>query len=168
MRMHDRMPAGFNTTRGRCRRRERHLQTFVEVFGASALPYRTVTRAAFKPDPARTGFLQKESVMQINVKGHQVEVTSALHEYAVGKFERVTRVFDQLHDVSVVLGIEKLLHKAEVTMQLSGKTLHADATATDMYAAIDVLVDKVETQLRKHKEKLTDHHAESVRAARYD
>jgi len=105
--------------------------------------------------------------MQINVKGHQVEVTTALHDYAVGKFERVTRVFDQLHDVTVVLGIEKLLHKAEVTMQLSGKTLHADATAPDMYAAIDALVDKVETQLRKHKEKLTDHHADAVRATRY-
>ena len=105
--------------------------------------------------------------MQINVKGHQVEVTAALRDYAAGKFERVTRVFDQLHDVTVVLGIEKLLHKAEVTMQLSGKTLHADATATDMYAAIDVLVDKVDTQLRKHKEKLTDHHADEVRSTRY-
>ncbi len=105
--------------------------------------------------------------MQINVKGHQVEVTPALRDYAQGKFERVTRVFGQLHDVSVVLGVEKLLHKAEVTLQLSGKTLHADATAPDMYAAIDVLVDKVETQLRKHKEKLTDHHADAVRSARY-
>ena len=57
-----------------------------------------------------------------------------------------------------MLGVEKLLHKAEVTMQLSGKTLHADATAPDMYAAIDVLVDKVETQLRKHKEKRIDNH----------
>jgi putative sigma-54 modulation protein len=105
--------------------------------------------------------------MQINVKGHQVEITAALHDYAAGKFERVTRVFDQLHDVTIVLGIEKLLHKAEVTMQLSGKTLHADATASDMYAAIDALVDKVETQLSKHMEKLTDHHADAVRATRY-
>jgi putative sigma-54 modulation protein len=105
--------------------------------------------------------------MQITVKGHQVDVTAALNDYAVEKFERVTRVFDQLHDVTIVLGLEKLLHKAEVTMQLSGKTLHADATAPDMYAAIDVLVDKVETQLRKHKEKLTDHNASAVRANRY-
>lgn len=119
-------------------------------------------------ESARSGSTQQEFVMQINVKGHQVEVTEALNNYAIGKFERVTRVFDQLHDVSIVLGVEKLLHKAEVTMQLSGKTLHADATATDMYAAIDVLVDKVETQLRKHKEKLTDHHADAVRAARYN
>lgn len=106
--------------------------------------------------------------MQFNVKGHQVEVTPALRDYATAKFDRVTRLFDQMHEITVMLGVEKLLHKAEVTMMLSGKTLHADATAADMYAAIDVLVDKVETQLRKHKEKLTNHHANSVRAARYD
>ena len=105
--------------------------------------------------------------MQINVKGHQVEVTPALRDYAAGKFERVTRLFDQLHEITIVLGVEKLLHKAEITLMLSGKTLHADATAADMYAAIDALVDKVEALLRKHKEKVTNHHAETVRAARY-
>ncbi|MBX3689960.1 ribosome-associated translation inhibitor RaiA [Dokdonella sp.] len=105
--------------------------------------------------------------MQINVKGHQVEVTPALRDYAQTKFERITRVYDQWHDVSVILGVEKLLHKAEVTLQLSGKTLHAVATAPDMYASIDALVDRVEAQLRKHKEKLTDHNANEVRATRY-
>jgi len=109
--------------------------------------------------------------MQITVKGHQVDVTPALHDYATSKFERVTRHCDHLHELNVVLGVEKLLHKAEATMQFSGKktgrTLHADATATDMYAAIDALVDKVDQQVRKHKEKLKDHHAETVRATRY-
>lgn len=105
--------------------------------------------------------------MQITVKGHQVEVTPALHSYAAGKFERITRHFDHLHELSVVLGVEKVLHKAEATMQLSGRKLHADATAADMYAAIDALVDKVDTQVRKHKEKVTNHHADSVRATRY-
>ncbi|MEO7064260.1 MAG: ribosome-associated translation inhibitor RaiA [Dokdonella sp.] len=105
--------------------------------------------------------------MQIIIKGHQVDVTPALRDYATAKFERVTRHFDQLHDLQIVLGIEKLLHKAEATIQLSGKILHADATAVDMYAALDVLVDKMANQVRKHKEKVTDHHADSVRAARY-
>lgn len=105
--------------------------------------------------------------MQILVKGHQVEVTPALRDYAVGKFERVSRHFDHLHEFTIVLGVEKLLHKAEATILVSGKTLHADATAVDMYAAIDALVDKVDTQVRKHKEKLTDHHADAVRSARY-
>lgn len=110
---------------------------------------------------------QEESIMQINVKGHQVEVTAALRDYATAKFERITRHFDHLHEFTIVLGLEKLLHKAEATIQLSGKTLHADATAVDMYAAIDALVDKVDTQVRKHKEKVTDHHADAVRATRY-
>ncbi|HKE47645.1 MAG TPA: ribosome-associated translation inhibitor RaiA [Rhodanobacteraceae bacterium] len=109
--------------------------------------------------------------MQITIKGHQVDVTPALHDYATSKFERVTRHFDHLHELNVVLGVEKLLHKAEATMQFSGKkagrTLHANATAADMYAAIDALVDKIDKQVRKHKEKLTDHHADVVRSTRY-
>jgi putative sigma-54 modulation protein len=124
-------------------------------------------RAVVRPGPAIAGLFQEELIMQINVKGHQVEVTVALHDYAVSKFDRITRHFDHLHDLAVVLSIEKLLHKAEATMLLSGKKLHADATAADMYAAIDALVDKVDGQVRKHKEKVTDHHAESVRATRY-
>ena len=105
--------------------------------------------------------------MQIIIKGHQVDVTPALHDYATAKFERITRHFDQLHDLQIVLSLEKLLHKAEATIQLPGKKLHADAAAPDMYAALDVLVDKLANQVRKHKEKVTDHNAVSVRAARY-
>jgi putative sigma-54 modulation protein len=110
--------------------------------------------------------------MQISIQGPQVDVTPALRDYCTSKFERITRHIDHLHELSIVLGIEKVLHKAEATMQFSGRkaarTLHANATATDMYAAIDVLVDKIDKQVRKHKEKLTDHHAEAVRAARYE
>ncbi len=109
--------------------------------------------------------------MQITIQGHTVDVTPALRDYATGKFERITRHFDHLHELSIVLGIEKVLHKAEATIKFSGRksarTLHANATATDMYAAIDALVDKIDKQVRKHKEKLTDHHAETVRLARY-
>jgi putative sigma-54 modulation protein len=116
-------------------------------------------------------FAKKESVMQITIQGHQVDVTPALRDYCTSKFERITRHFDHLHELSIVLGIEKVLHKAEATMQFagrkSGRKLHANATAADMYAAIDVLVDKIDKQVRKHKEKLTDHHAETVRSARY-
>jgi putative sigma-54 modulation protein len=124
-------------------------------------------RTAFRSGPAHAGHSKEESNMQINVKGHQVEVTASLHDYATSKFERITHHFDHLHELVIVLGVEKLLHKAEATMLLSGKKLHADATAADMYAAIDALVDKVDSQVRKHKEKVTDHHADAVRAARY-
>jgi putative sigma-54 modulation protein len=109
--------------------------------------------------------------MQITIQGHTVEVTPALRDYCTNKFERIARHFDHLHELSIVLGIEKVLHTAEATIKFSGKktarTLHANATAADMYAAIDVLVDKIDKQVKKHKEKLTDHHAETVRSARY-
>jgi putative sigma-54 modulation protein len=123
------------------------------------------------PRPALPDVRQKESVMQITIQGHTVEVTPALRDYCTNKFERITRHFDHLHELSIVLGIEKVLHKAEATIQFagrkSGRKLHANATAADMYAAIDALVDKIDKQVRKHKEKLTDHHAETVRSARY-
>lgn len=106
--------------------------------------------------------------MQIKVTGHKIDVTPALRDYATEKLERLSRYFDQVQELNVVLGLEKLLHKVEATVVMSGKTLHAVATASDMYAAIDVLVDKLETQVRKHKEKVTAHHANTVRSARYE
>jgi putative sigma-54 modulation protein len=106
--------------------------------------------------------------MQINVSGHQVEVTPALRGYVESKFGRIVRHFDQLHDVGVILGVDKLTHKAEATIRAAaGKTIHAEAIAPDMYAAIDALSDKLDGQIRKHKEKLTDHHkVDGQRAAR--
>jgi putative sigma-54 modulation protein len=105
--------------------------------------------------------------MQITVSGHQVTVTSALNDYVTSKFDRIVRHFEHLHDVTVTLSVEKLLHKAEATLHCAAaKTIHADAQATDMYAAIDALVDKLDVQVKKHKEKLTNHHREDARQAR--
>jgi len=105
--------------------------------------------------------------MQIQVNGHQVAVTPALKDYVTGKFDRIVRHFDHLHDVSVTLSVEKLLHKAEATLRCAaGKTIHADAQAADMYAAIDALADKLDRQVKKHKEKLTSHHREETREVR--
>jgi putative sigma-54 modulation protein len=104
--------------------------------------------------------------MQINVSGHQVAVTPALREYATGKLERIVRHFDHLHDVTVTLSVEKLLQKAEATLRCANsKIIHADAQGTDLYAAIDVLADKLDRQVKKHKEKLTRHDRDSVRLA---
>ncbi|MGH8042795.1 MAG: ribosome hibernation-promoting factor, HPF/YfiA family [Rudaea sp.] len=106
--------------------------------------------------------------MQINVSGHQVVVTPALHEYASTKLERIVRHFEHLQDVTVTLSVEKLLQKAEATLRCANnKTIHADAQATDLYAAIDSLSDKLDRQVKKHKEKITNHHRDSVRQARY-
>ncbi len=106
--------------------------------------------------------------MQINVSGHQVEVTAALRGYVETKFDRILRHFDQLHEVAVTLAVDKLAHSAEATIRAAaGKTIHAEAVAEDMYAAIDALSDKLDGQIRKHKEKLTDHRKlDAARVAR--
>ena len=106
--------------------------------------------------------------MQIIVSGQQVAVTPALREYVDAKLGRIVRRFDQLHDAAVVLSVEKLFQKAEATLHCAAnKTIHADAIAADLYAAIDVLADKLDRQVVKHKEKLTDHHRQDARETRY-
>lgn len=97
--------------------------------------------------------------MQLDVTGHHVEVTPPLREYVVNKLEKIGRHFDQVSDVHCILTVEKLRHKAEATVKVVGAKLYADATEEDMYAAIDGLVDKLDRQVRKHKEKQVDHHA---------
>lgn len=97
--------------------------------------------------------------MQLSVTGHHVEVTTAMKNYVASKLEKIERHFDLVTGVHCILTVEKLRHKAEATMNVSGGTIYADATEDDMYAAIDGLVDKLDRQVRKHKEKLVDHHA---------
>lgn len=96
--------------------------------------------------------------MQISITGHHVEITPPLREYVESKLLRLERHFERVIDIRVVLDVEKLNHKAEATFHARGKSLFADATADDMYAAIDALADKLDRQVRKHKEKQTDHH----------
>jgi putative sigma-54 modulation protein len=97
--------------------------------------------------------------MQLNLTGHHVDITPALRDYIQGKLERLERHFDHVTDVHCILTIEKLRHKAEARVNVSGGTLFADAVEDDMYAAIDSLVDKLDRQVKKYKEKITDHHA---------
>lgn len=105
--------------------------------------------------------------MQIKVTGQQIEVTQALRDYVNEKIGRVSRHFEKTIEAHVVLGVEKLQHHAEATIKASQRTIHAEADGIDMYAAIDVLSDKLDTQVRKHKEKLKDHHrAEAQKATR--
>jgi len=95
--------------------------------------------------------------MQISVTGHHIEVTEPLKNYVESKFERLERHFDHVTDVHVILSVEKLIQKAEATVQVSGATLFAEDHQEDMYAAIDSLIDKLDRQIKKHKEKLKDH-----------
>jgi putative sigma-54 modulation protein len=104
--------------------------------------------------------------MQLTLTGHHVDVTAALRGYVEKKMDRVLRHFEQVIDVHCVLTVEKLEHKAEATLGVSGAVIHADAKDGDMYAAIDLLIDKLDRRLRKHKEKLNDHHAADVARGR--
>ncbi len=96
--------------------------------------------------------------MQLNLSGHHIEITPALRSYVANKMERLERHFDQVTNMHVVLSVEKLRQKAEASLHVSGANLFADAENEDMYAAIDALVDKLDRQIKKHKEKLKDHH----------
>ena len=96
--------------------------------------------------------------MRIEINGHQIDVTPALRDYVLARLDKLERHSDQLLDGHVILSVEKLVQKAEATLNLAGRSLHAEATAEDMYAAIDLLADKLDRQVLKHKEKVTDHH----------
>jgi len=100
--------------------------------------------------------------MNVNIAGHHVPLTPALRSYVSAKLTRLERHFDHLIDASVILTVEKLQHKAEATIHTRGRNLHAEAIEQDMYAAIDLLADKLDSQTRKFKEKIRDHHAKRV------
>ena len=93
--------------------------------------------------------------MQINLTGRHVEVTTALRDYVNNKFAKLERHFDHINNVHVILDVEKLVQKAEATMRVNGGELFATSEHQDMYASIDGLVDKLDRQVIKHKEKLT-------------
>lgn len=99
--------------------------------------------------------------MNLNISGHHVEVTVPLRDYVLSKLKRVERHFDNLISAEVILSVEKLRQKAEATIHTSGANLHAEAIDGDMYAAIDLLIDKLDQQTRKHKERLRSHHKEA-------
>ena len=94
--------------------------------------------------------------MRIETHGQQIEVTPALREYVETKFKRLERHFEQPLEVRAQLGTRKPDYLAEATLTLAGRTLHADAGAETMYAAIDLLADKLDRLLLKHKQKKID------------
>ncbi|MGL6028695.1 MAG: ribosome hibernation-promoting factor, HPF/YfiA family [Legionella sp.] len=92
--------------------------------------------------------------MQINITGHRMDVTPSLRAFTEEKFERLERHFDHITAINVVFDVEKLRQIAEATILISKGEVHASAETEDMYASIDELVDKLNRQLMKHKEKL--------------
>ena len=99
--------------------------------------------------------------MQLTLTGHHLDITPALRDYVNSKMDRIEHHFDHITNLHVILSVEKLRQKAEATVHASGANLFADAVHEDMYAAIDALSDKLDRQIKKHKEKLKHHHKQS-------
>lgn len=95
--------------------------------------------------------------MNLIIHGHHLEVTPALRGYVQGKMERIRRHFDHVIDADVLLTVDKLEQRAEVTLRVRGDSMHAESLDKDLYAAIDALVDKLDRQVLRHKARLRDH-----------
>ena len=101
--------------------------------------------------------------MNLTISGHHLEITPSLREYVLTKLERVTRHFDQVVDVSVLLTVENMKEKeqrqkAEVTLHVKCRDIFVEQSHEDLYAAIDQLMDKLDRQVVRHKDKVQDHH----------
>ncbi|BBJ23957.1 ribosome hibernation-promoting factor, HPF/YfiA family [Candidatus Nitrotoga sp. AM1P] len=91
--------------------------------------------------------------MNLNLSGHHLEITPAIREHVVSKLGKIERHFDNMIDVNVILSVEKLKQKAEANVHLSGKTIFVESDDTNLYVAIDNLIEKLDRQIIKHKEK---------------
>lgn len=91
--------------------------------------------------------------MNLKLTGNHVEITDAMRDYVISKMSKITRHFDHVIDVSIILSIEKLKQKAEANIHVRGKDIFVETDSEDMYASIDNLVDKLDRQVLKHKEK---------------
>jgi len=97
------------------------------------------------------------------IHGNHVEVTPALRDYVQGKLNRVERHFDQVIDANVQLTVEKLRQRAEITLRMRGNNIHVESVDDDMYAAIDMLIDKLDRQVLRHKDRIKDHSVDSLK-----
>ena len=101
--------------------------------------------------------------MNLTISGHHLDVSPSLREYVLTKLDRVTRHFDQVVDINVLLTVEKLKEKerrqrAEVNLHVKGKDIFVESAHEDLYAAIDDLMDKLDRQVCRHKDRVQDHH----------
>lgn len=106
--------------------------------------------------------------MNLTISGHHLELTPAIRAYVQNKLERIKRHFDHVIDIAVILTVDRITEKekrqkAEVNIRLRGKDLHVESIAQDLYAAIDLLVDKLDRQVIKYKTRLQDHQHETIK-----
>jgi putative sigma-54 modulation protein len=96
--------------------------------------------------------------MNLHMTGHHLEITPSMRDYVATKMTRINRHFDHVIDVNMILTVEKLRQRIEANVHLSGKDIFVESADADMYAAIDLLVDKLDRQIVKHKEKTKSRH----------
>ncbi len=106
--------------------------------------------------------------MNLTISGHHLEVTPALRGYVTQKLDRIMRHFDQVVDVRVLLSVEKKKEKegrqrAECNIHVKGNDLFAESASQDLYAAVDDLVDKLDRQVVRHKDRIQDHQHPSTK-----
>jgi putative sigma-54 modulation protein len=106
--------------------------------------------------------------MNIKILGHHVEITPAMRSHLEDKLKKISAHFDQVQNMTITLSINNekekdLRNHAEITLHLKGKDLFAEAHNADMYHAMDLVVDKLDRQVIKHKEKVQDHHHQIIK-----
>lgn len=101
--------------------------------------------------------------MNLQIHGNHIEVTPALRDYVAGKLNRIERHFDQVIDATVQLTVEKVRQRAEITLRLRGNNIHVESVEQDMYAAIDTLIDKLDRQVLRHKDRIKGHQNETLK-----
>jgi len=101
--------------------------------------------------------------MNVQFSGHHIEVTQAIRDYVVSKLGRIKRHFDQVIDVNVTLSVQKTRQKAEISVHMPGKDIHVESDDEDLYAAIDLMMDKLDRQIIRHKDKAFTHPRDAVK-----
>ena len=101
--------------------------------------------------------------MNLTIHGNHIDVSPALRNHITGKLAKIERHFDQVIDASVQLSVEKVRQRAEITLRVRGNNIHVEAVEEDLYAAIDTLVDKLDRQVIRHKNRMKDHDGVSLK-----
>jgi len=94
--------------------------------------------------------------MNVQLTGHHLDITPAIRGYVTAKLERITRHFDHVIDVNVILSVDKLEQRVEANVHIPGRDIFCESVDADMYASIDSLADKLDRQIIKHKEKTVE------------
>jgi putative sigma-54 modulation protein len=95
--------------------------------------------------------------MHLSVKGRNLEVTDALRTYAEEKVQRMGKYLEGIVSGSVVLSVEKHRQIAEVTLRVRDLTVRAEESTDDLYSSIDLVAEKLERQILRHKERIVAH-----------